>query len=77
MSRELPIGTAISRCSACKKVFSSVFAFDKHRVGKSADRRCLSTDEIVEKGMCLNGKERWISAVARAVDQQLKVGTPS
>lgn len=43
-----------SQCSACKQVFSSVSAFDRHRIGKHGkDRRCMTEDEMREDVMRL------------------------
>lgn len=61
--RELPIDTDICKCSKCEKVFNSTTAFDKHRTGshKLDSRRCMSTEEMLEQGMRLNNRNRWIS----------------
>lgn len=36
-------------CTACGRLFGSLSAFDRHRVGKYADRsrRCMSAEEMV------------------------------
>jgi hypothetical protein len=67
-----------SICSGCDTIFTSLSSFDKHRVGtyggpiyvgkkvigrSRAERRCLSVEGMVEKGMVLNGKGWWASSV--------------
>lgn len=45
----------------CHKSFYSDSASDKHRVGAyGVDRRCLTTDEMLDKGMSLNRYGTWI-----------------
>jgi len=52
-----------NQCQGCKEYFNSTFAFDKHRTGEyGKDRRCLSTSEMLEKGMDKNNAGFWISA---------------
>lgn len=55
-------------CSSCREDFSSIAAFDKHRIGKHEydfsakypdGRRCMSVDEIAEAGMARDKYERW------------------
>ena len=55
-------------CSACRRDFASVAAFDKHRTGVHAydfslerpdGRRCMSEEEMLEAGMELDRKGRW------------------
>lgn len=50
-----------SICGACGRIFSSVSSFDKHRVGKfePMERRCLSEQEMLDKGMTKNDKGWW------------------
>lgn len=50
-------------CRACGEYFKSVFAFEKHRTGtfRPLARRCLSEDEMRNKGMLKRG-EFWISS---------------
>jgi hypothetical protein len=59
------------RCSGCSEQFSSLKAFDTHRVGefsvptpKGPDysrhtRRCLDHDEMREIGLVLNEQKEW------------------
>jgi hypothetical protein len=60
---KLPIGTDICECPACKKVFNSTYAFDAHRTGPYTDRRCMSTEEMLQKKMGLNFRNRWVSGL--------------
>jgi hypothetical protein len=50
-----PSGTPLNGCSACRRDFASLTAFDSHRVGSHAydwsperedGRRCLDVDEL-------------------------------
>jgi hypothetical protein len=49
------------RCSGCGAFFNSTRAFDKHRAGELADRRCLSADDMLAKGMSLSPSGWWVS----------------
>ncbi len=61
-------------CGACSKDFSSLEAFDRHRVGKHAytatqglamdppredGRRCLATWELEARGFAPDDRNRW------------------
>jgi hypothetical protein len=55
-------------CTTCKEDFGGVTAFDLHRVGKHEylfseehpdGRRCLSSEEMLEKKMKLDKYGRW------------------
>jgi hypothetical protein len=63
----------LNLCTTCKADFGSVLAFDTHRVGKHAytylegvqmnppredGRRCLDSDEMLERRMELDKRER-------------------
>jgi len=51
-----------NQCQGCKEYFNSIKAFDMHRTGKhGVDRRCMTVDEMTEKGMSLNASEFWIT----------------
>lgn len=67
-----------STCGPCKLVFSSLGAFDMHRVGSYGDpiyekgrivgytpceRRCLSVEEMQQKGMVLNERGHWTTGI--------------
>jgi hypothetical protein len=58
----------LNLCGECERDFYSVRAFDLHRVGKHAyaasaeqpdGRRCLSDEEMLDKGMRLDAHGRW------------------
>lgn len=59
-----------NQCTGCNQYFNSNEAFDKHRTGKhGVNRRCMTPDEMIAKGMILpedgfwrgspQPKERW------------------
>jgi hypothetical protein len=57
-----------NQCSACGEDFAAVSAFERHRVGKHdrdfspeypEGRRCLSLEELIERGFNLNQHGRW------------------
>lgn len=51
-----------NQCPGCGEYFNSSFAFSKHRVGEQGlNRRCLTTSEMISKGMLLNATGFWIS----------------
>jgi putative DNA primase/helicase len=63
-------GASNSRvCGACDHSFNSTTAFDEHRIGKftrdppTHGRRCLSTDEMLARGMT-QGKRGWLTRAA-------------
>jgi hypothetical protein len=64
----------VNLCRACGEDFGSVAAFDAHRVGRHAytysegarmdpvredGRRCLSVEELHERGFVRNARGRW------------------
>ena len=55
----------MEHCVECHQTFSGTTAGDKHRTGKHHlstgpdRRRCLSTDEMAEKGMTQNARGVW------------------
>ena len=53
-----------NKCPGCGKYFKSTHAFDKHRTGehKNNQRRCLTEDEMLEKGMVLNKNGWWVGS---------------
>jgi hypothetical protein len=57
----LPFGSRFCRCSVCGKYFNSAYPFDLHRTGHPEQRRCLTDEEMVGRGMLLNAKGYWIS----------------
>jgi hypothetical protein len=74
----------VNLCTACRGGFSSVTAFDRHRVGRHAytfaeglelgledGRRCLDEDEMRAAGMALDRLGRW--CITRDVEQARKL----
>ena len=68
-------------CATCRQDFSSVTAFDRHRVGNYAypwsperedGRRCLIGDELLEVGMELDPRGRWRVALTDAERTRLQ-----
>lgn len=58
-------GVERAHCKSCHKTFNSVYAFDKHRTGtyEPCTRRCMTTEEMEAKGMCLNADGYWVTAL--------------
>lgn len=53
-----------NQCQGCKEFFNSGYGFDKHRHGTHGlDRRCLTSIEMLAKGMSLNAAGFWITSV--------------
>lgn len=50
-----------NQCPTCNEYFNSNTAFDKHSSGPFTNRRCISAQEMRDKGMSLNGSGFWIS----------------
>ena len=67
-------------CRSCGLDFSSLSAFDRHRVGKHEldwpehpdGRRCMSEPEMVEGGMEIDPRGRWRDAVSEQDRQRLQ-----
>lgn len=52
-----------NQCRGCGEYFNSNYAFDKHRTGKhGVDRRCMTPEEMMGKGMLKNAGGWWISS---------------
>jgi hypothetical protein len=51
-----------SLCKGCDQMFTSLSAFDLHRTGmfEHKKRRCLTGQEMLEKGMVQNAKGWWM-----------------
>ena len=51
-----------NQCAGCGEFFNSTFAFEKHRAGEHAGngRRCLTPDQMREKGMDKNAADFWV-----------------
>src|SRR5260221_13727780 len=76
---------AKSLCRTCNKTFKSVAGFDMHRTGgygkaiynskgkaighEKHTRRCMTTEEMLALGMCLNEQGLWIT---EAYDSNIK-----
>lgn len=66
-----------NECPSCLKLFRSTFSFEIHRTGQiGVDRRCMTTAEMLAKGMLTNASSCWVSEAmpsaalaAVAVDQ--------
>ena len=58
-------GTRAEHCPSCHETFTGSTSGDMHRVGDHAvfegpdRRRCLSVDEMAEKGMARNDRGQW------------------
>lgn len=50
------------RCGACGELFRRTYAFDMHRVGAGAERRCLTPAEMAGKRMVKDGRGFWMQA---------------
>lgn len=50
------------QCCACREYFNSSRAFDKHRCGDAAMRRCRTPDVMEALGMSRNAKGLWITS---------------
>lgn len=51
-----------NQCQTCQKYFNSSGAFAKHRTGAYDNRRCLNTEEMIDKGMILRADGFWIGS---------------
>ena len=63
----MKVGNSRCQCAACMEYFNGVAAFDKHRVGLGAKRRCLGVTEMREKGMDKNGSGYWVTALRNPI----------
>lgn len=62
------LGASRNQCPGCGLYFNSNKAFDKHRTGKhGVDRRCMTEQEMLNKGMCLNDAGFWVSKLYEVV----------
>jgi len=63
LDKMIPKYTNYCMCSGCGKFFNSEAAFDMHRIDVPAPkyRRCLKGHEMLEKGMSVNKKGRWVT----------------
>lgn len=58
VTRRIP-GTKTGLRSPCQQLFAGESAADEHRIGPMTDRRCLSRDEMLAKGMWVDSLDRW------------------
>lgn len=51
-----------NQCAGCGEYFNSTSAFDKHRTGDftSGERRCLGSEEMLERGMSRKADGFWV-----------------
>jgi hypothetical protein len=69
----LKLGSRRCQCAACAARFNSVIAFERHRTGRYGhDRRCLTADEMLAKGMAVNAGGYWVTSIAPAGLVRLK-----
>jgi hypothetical protein len=52
-------GGVACRCSACGEFFLSVRAFDRHRVGRPAERVCETTPRMSGAGLEIDSRGYW------------------
>lgn len=54
-----------NQCAGCSEFFNSSRAFEKHRAGEheGGQRRCLTPDEMRERGMALNSSGWWVGSL--------------
>ena len=58
-----PLNGDRNQCPGCKRYFNSTGAFEKHRTGTyGVNRRCMTEEEMLAKGMCLNRDGFWIGS---------------
>jgi hypothetical protein len=56
----MKLNGARNQCRGCKRYFNSNGAFDKHRTGDhGVDRRCMTDEEMIAKGMVLRDDGFW------------------
>lgn len=54
-----------NQCPSCGEFFNSTAAFTKHMMGQvaTAERRCMTVDEMVAAGMAKNSSDWWVTAL--------------
>ena len=66
----MKLGSSRNQCGGCNEYFNSQKAFEKHRTGKyGVDRRCRTSEEMLEKNMAKNDAGFWVSAL---MDQDIR-----
>ena len=48
-------------CRTCEQSFNSTAAFDMHRTGPVYDRKCLTPEQMRERGMSTNNSGFWVT----------------
>lgn len=56
---KLPAGSRYCLCRACGRHFKSPHAFEQHRLGDMAARRCASSQELAALGLSLSLLGYW------------------
>ncbi len=53
-----------NQCAGCGEFFNSSFAFDRHRIGEHEgnQRRCMTIDEMIARGMSVSSSGFWITS---------------
>ena len=85
ISNKVDLSTSIggrNQCPTCGKVFRSNTAFDFHRAGEYSSlnpdgltyspskRRCMTTEEMLAKGMGQQESGTWVTELATEEDKQ-------
>ena len=68
--QRLAVGKRRNHCNGCHEFFNSDAAFEMHRVGNYTDedpRRCLTVEEMLERGMALNKDGYWVTRLKEGV----------
>lgn len=70
-NRKLPFGSDKCLCGVCGKYFNSARAFDRHRIGSYGvgHRRCLTAEELRQRGFSLNATGHWITVTREQGDE--------
>lgn len=59
---KIPQDSYWNQCPTCGELFESISSFDAHRHGVfGKDRRCMTEQEMLFKGMSKNKYKRWIT----------------
>jgi len=68
-------GAATCVCTGCGEIFNSVAAFDKHREygDGELDRHCLTPEKMRNKGMGINARGMWVTALFDSDSLQRKL----
>lgn len=56
----MKLNGARNQCRGCNRYFNSNGAFEKHRIGEhGVNRRCMTEEEMIAKGMVLRPDGFW------------------